>query len=707
MVLSVTAQCADALADCRSKMFQGNLQEAKDVWLATVQLARDLRDTAAQVQALRGLGVLYVNLNCIHDALACYDEAKILAEELGDIVEHCTILHNQGFALTKLGRLELASVSFSDAIAVAASLKDRPGLTEREARQCAAVRLQSMARCGAVECALGNSKQGFVHLEMAYTEVESCIDVDWLRSARLVTLTQVGRCLCGLPLVDVSADFAYEPIDLRKGLGILLEVDESLQQARCSGGQVMYTKSQHEDVLRMIGLVYERLDELGHAISFLKQADASSWKRLMHLLEDSTSLSFRDDPLAVSIGVSLQKCLLRSGEAEEALSIAESRRARSLLALMGFGRTGGCTTAFSFDEMRGEAIAHAAAIVYFSVLGDQEICTWVISSQGSFVGVVRTNVAKELGEDDLTLASMAATVRGESGVCGRGEFPIDERPSSTWHEVHQSGVGDSEAYRGWQLSYLRRKRNQERLRSCYRALFQPVENLLQGEQHLILVLDQHLWMVPFPALQDSNGTFLIEKFSIRVAPSLQVLKCLATRRILAKRPGESEGTETALVVGVSSFNGHPHLKLETLGAVPDECLAVGDACASAGIQVQMLRNRDATVNRVMSLLPQATRLVHVCTHGLLDQVALVFHGDPESEILEASQLYDRTVSARLVVLSACNTSRGQIGSDGVVGLTRPFLVAGSDLVLGTLWRVPDESTCAFMKQFYHNLLSLQ
>lgn len=60
--------------------------------------------------------------------------------------------------------------------------------------------------------------------------------------------------------------------------------------------------------------------------------------------------------------------------------------------------------------------------------------------------------------------------------------------------------------------------------------------------------------------------------------------------------------------------------------------------------------------------------------------------------------------ADLVTLSACQTGLGKVLSQGSIGLTRAFMVAGARSVLASLWRVDDDSTKDLMINFYKEYL---
>lgn len=55
------------------------------------------------------------------------------------------------------------------------------------------------------------------------------------------------------------------------------------------------------------------------------------------------------------------------------------------------------------------------------------------------------------------------------------------------------------------------------------------------------------------------------------------------------------------------------------------------------------------------------------------------------------------------MLSACDTGRGRVTGDGVIGLSRAFVAAGVPSIVVFLWKVPDDSTAFLMTEFYKNL----
>jgi CHAT domain-containing protein len=110
------------------------------------------------------------------------------------------------------------------------------------------------------------------------------------------------------------------------------------------------------------------------------------------------------------------------------------------------------------------------------------------------------------------------------------------------------------------------------------------------------------------------------------------------------------------------------------------------------------------------------RVVHFATHALIDShnpalsglvLSLVDeHGQPRDGFLRLQDIYNLTLPADLIVMSACQTALGpQIRGEGLIGLTRGFMYAGAPRVVASLWRVDDAATAELMAGFYRNMFA--
>ena len=57
------------------------------------------------------------------------------------------------------------------------------------------------------------------------------------------------------------------------------------------------------------------------------------------------------------------------------------------------------------------------------------------------------------------------------------------------------------------------------------------------------------------------------------------------------------------------------------------------------------------------------------------------------------------------MLSECDSFRGELRTDGVIGIARAFVAAGAPTLLASLWKVDDEATRVLMRRFYGRLVS--
>jgi CHAT domain-containing protein len=111
---------------------------------------------------------------------------------------------------------------------------------------------------------------------------------------------------------------------------------------------------------------------------------------------------------------------------------------------------------------------------------------------------------------------------------------------------------------------------------------------------------------------------------------------------------------------------------------------------------------DATEAAVRAALP-GRRVVHLATHGCLvdgaPQLSAVLLADGDH--LTVDELIGLDLDVDLVVLSACDTARGEVTEGNeVVGLARALVGVGARAAVVSLWTAPDLATCLLMRRFY-------
>ncbi|NJN19984.1 MAG: CHAT domain-containing protein [Leptolyngbya sp. RL_3_1] len=258
-------------------------------------------------------------------------------------------------------------------------------------------------------------------------------------------------------------------------------------------------------------------------------------------------------------------------------------------------------------------------------------------------------------------------------------------------------------------------------RNYYRDLHQlvitPIAALLPSdpEAKVVFIPQGELFQVPFPALRNGEGQALIEAHTILTAPSIQVLgltQDLAT-------PTDAFNEQDILVVGNPTMptiwspqQGGTYQTLPPLPGAQREATAI-----AALLNIDPLVGSAATESTVKQAMTQA-EVIHLATHGLLEYgdvqdsgirdvpgaIALA-PGNGEDGLLTAGEILDLPLNADLVVLSACDTGLGRITGDGVIGLSRSLITAGTPSVVVSLWAIPDAPTAELMTVFYAQLIA--
>jgi len=294
--------------------------------------------------------------------------------------------------------------------------------------------------------------------------------------------------------------------------------------------------------------------------------------------------------------------------------------------------------------------------------------------------------------------------------------------------------------------------NPERLEAYDPEKGQALGRLLLGEalsridpsKNIIITPDGVLNILPFEALTASKTQntvqYLGEKYKISYYPSASVM---ATMRRFKESPKlsnplfaigdpvyddsdlryslkKSGNIALAAADKTSGLNLRSAVvrggfSLPRLPETRDEVLRIGELFGYKTNDPNIKLDMDATKSELLKSNLGNYRFVHFATHGILSgdipyimEPALVLtqpgNRNPEDGFLKMSEILELKLNADAVVLSACKTALGkEIAGEGVVGLSRAFMLAGSKSVIVSLWSVESNSTAVLMKSFYAHL----
>ncbi len=280
--------------------------------------------------------------------------------------------------------------------------------------------------------------------------------------------------------------------------------------------------------------------------------------------------------------------------------------------------------------------------------------------------------------------------------------------------------------------------------ALYRVLIKPVEPELKGKMRLLICPDGVLWEVPFAVLlpNRTKKICLLNRFEVAYAHSATGAQFMLTskaRRKAAKnllvcadpdfgttaRFGDPEGVSAQRPLDLPSRPlDSPARPLDT----PARLIAASDR----GGAISALPGTQREAKELQDLFPASLvltgkkaqettvkqsmgdyRFVHFATHGfvndaapLLSSVVLAQPEDAQEDgFLTAREISGLHLNAEMVVLSACNTARGENKEgEGIIGLTWALFVAGCPTQVVSQWSVDDASTAALMTSFYRNLI---
>ncbi len=683
----------------------GQLRGAIEAWEAAAEAFESGGNRHGEGSALANLGIAHRALGNYVQAMDYLHQALVIKQEIGDLKGEAAILGNLANAYAEVGDYEEAIAKHEASLEIVRTIGNR----RREGIV--------LSNLGVVYANQGEYEQAIEHQQQSLAIAQEIGDREGAGHA----YNNLGNVYHALH--DEQQALEY----YQKSLAVAQEIEHYLMQASVLSnlGAVYESLGNYEQgikyqqqslqIARSIGASRKEalaLNNLAHvflAAGRLKEAETTLYDAIALLdilreqLNDKYQISLFDTQ-AMTYNL-LQQVLVAQQRPEAALEMAERGRARAFVHLVSQRLAdNSLNQSPSIRQIKQIARRQNATLVEYAIMPEDlmhqgkvrgeggTLYIWVVQPRGQihFRQVDLSQEKDSLGDAAERSRVAAATGRQRGGA-------IANLVRGTRADVAQTATA--------QIKNIKNRR----LQQGYQLLIEPIADLLpQNPEHKVIFLPQNeLFLVPFTALQDREGKYLIEKHTIISAPAIQVLALSEQQR--QRNREVLDNNKRALIVGNPTMPsltqpGAKPVQLESLPGAEVEALNIAQM-----LDTEALTGDSATKAAILEQMPQAS-IIHLATHGLLGNYGGDIPGaialaptKQDSGFLSASEIINLNLHAELVVLSACDTGRGEITGDGVVGLSRSILAAGASSIIVSLWRVPDEPTSELMQEFYHQL----
>ena len=649
-------------------------------------------DTGGQIRFLEMLGNGMVEVNRNSEALMFFERAIKLAEANRDSGLPFMGYEGKAAALVALGRPEEAQRVIEDAL-VKARLQQKQGHAA-----------QLLIVLGKLTAQRGNKREAIAHLEEA---------------GQFATRVQFYR---------MEADAMFELAKLYRDVGDIVTADARATQGLAASQRVgdRYYVPRNLTVLADLKARRGRITEAKQlyqqaedVIDGMLGGDDSYWNSSVAAAMSQTYLQHFE-------------LLAEQGGTADAFQILERVRGRTLAVVLAdrraTPRSGNSETAavdgyVANTQLRiMQANSAGERQQLLDELAEYEWRSRLAWNQGDYgfplepAPLVR--VQKGLKPDEMLLEYVLDEPNSFCIVLSRSKAALRVLPvgRKAIEHVVQRYVDEIRAKRP----------GTEEANQLYGFLLRPIGEVAAGKR-FVIVPDGILNILPFDALQNDDGEYLLKSAVISYAPSATVLDGLR-RRANPQRPPrpflgvgdvayENQGgagrrisapdtLRGRFVRGFADFAG---VRLHDLPETREEVQNIGKI---VGKNAEILLGTAATESTFKREPLSEFRVLHLAVHGFADpqypeRSALVLGPDPklgEDGLLQVREIKRLRLNAELTTLSACDSGFGKLqGEEGVSDLAEAFLAAGSKAVVASLWSADDTFASALMERFYQRL----
>jgi CHAT domain-containing protein/tetratricopeptide (TPR) repeat protein len=776
----------------------GKYQEAISYHQQSLAITKAIGDRAGEASSLNNLGGVSNSLGKYQEAIAYYQQSLVIEKAIGDRAGEASSLGNLGNVSNSLGKQQEAIAYHQQSLAITKAIGDRAG------------EASSLGNLGNVSYSLGKYQEALAYYQQSLPIFKAIGD----RAGEANSLNSLGNVSYSLGKYQEAIAYYQQSLAIRKAIGDRASEATSLNNlgnALLKSGKLLAAEKTLRQGVESLELLRQKLTDSNKVSIFEEQARTyrSLQKVLIAQNKPNEALEIAErgraralvDLLSQKLSPS-QVSIANIPSLSEIKQIASQQNAtlveysiiyddfqiagreetkQSKLYIWVVQPSGAITfrsvdlkplwqdtetitpttTPFSLPEIPEAWLFPLVAVtfmgcmagvvgIFFTLLktkgakvNHSKLAAWMllfVASASSTGGIIWSS-----RENQTRSAAQEASWQQPQTPLGKLVVDSLNSPGKT-RGLYEVVTGEDD------------RKFKERMQHLHQLLIEPIADLLPSDSQgkVIFIPQGELFLVPFAALPDAQGKYLIEKFAIATAPSIQVLALTHQQRLKIAQMGrspltplkkggkeeetafkkegkerekekfENEGKELAggaLVAGnpimpkIISDPGTEAKQLDPLPAAEKEAENI-----ARWLHTKAIIGKDATESHIVSLMPKA-RFIHLATHGLLNDfsngeipgaIALApdagyspaFPGsgiDARDGLLTAREILQLQLQAELVVLSACDTGKGKITGDGIVGLSRALFAAGVPTVIVSLWKVDDEATAYLMAEFYQQL----
>ncbi|WP_088240416.1 CHAT domain-containing protein, partial [Calothrix rhizosoleniae] len=528
-------QEADRLLNQGSKnWYSSQYKAALQSYQQALKIYRNIKDRRGEGRALNGLGWAYTSLGNQKQAIEYFQQSLSITRDLGDKAVEVNSLGGLGYAYNSLGDYKKAINYYQQSLKIARSIGDQQGESK------------SLGGLGYVYNSLGDYKKAINYHQQSLKIARSIGDQYWEGAS----LGHLGN--------------AYHSLgDYKKAINYY---QQSLSIARSIGD-----RNGEGNSLNNLGLAYLDSGQPKQAEKHLRNA--------IQVLESQRSLLGNNHTLKVSFFDTqaktyrlLQQTLIAQKQNHKALEIAERGRARAFTELIIEKQKLKSSLPPNIQQIRSVAKEQNATIVYYSIASN-DLYIWVIKPTGKIAFEKVDLKDKRLGDFAEDARTAAATIgEGRSLQRSLANDLITGLVRKTRSAASKTGDNPSTPSPTDQVVRRLGCRGNVCLQQMYNLLIQPIADKLptNPEERVIFVPHESLFLVPFAALQDKKDKkFLIEKHTISIAPSIQVLQLTRDKKLGLKSQSSNSSNSMVVVGNPTMPKVNIYVEPEQLDSLPE------------------------------------------------------------------------------------------------------------------------------------------